>query len=169
MQATALISQYVCKSCQEDKEMIDNTERESDRERGKIQHREYARQLRDFTGLKFGNKTPTDLDAFMDFGGKQFVFIEAKFREAEVPRGQLIALERVCDASQRGGVESLLIICRHEIEGVDIDFANATVERTRRNFAWTEGTGKTVRQVVDEFRQEQEDRGFAELFEGMEN
>ena len=46
--------------------------------RGKIGNRRRALQIRDFTGLRWGNITPTDIDALIDFGDKVFVFIEVK-------------------------------------------------------------------------------------------
>jgi hypothetical protein len=82
-------------------------------ERGAIRDRARAEQGRDFTGLRYGRITPTDIDAFLDFRGKAFVFIEAKLIGAQCPWGQERAFERVCDASQRGGVESVYMLAEH--------------------------------------------------------
>ena len=45
-------------------------------ERGVIRNRQFAQQLRDFSGLRFGKITPTDIDGFMDFGDRLFVVLE---------------------------------------------------------------------------------------------
>ena len=45
-------------------------------ERGVIHNRERGAQIRDYSGLRFGNITPTDIDGFMDFGGRVFVVFE---------------------------------------------------------------------------------------------
>ena len=49
-----------------------------DADRGKIRDATLIDRLRDFSGLRYGRITPTDIDAFMEFGNKAFVFIEAK-------------------------------------------------------------------------------------------
>ena len=66
--------------------------------RGVINHREFKTQVADMSGLTFGKITPTDLDAFMDFNNKLFVFVEAKHGTSKMPYGQQLAIERLCDA-----------------------------------------------------------------------
>ena len=99
--------------------------------RGKIQYRERAAQIRDFSKLRWGNITPTDIDAFIDFGNRVFVIIEAKLDGVELPRGQEIALERLCDNCK---VECFVLIVSHNTPiGDDIDFANTLVTKYRTN------------------------------------
>lgn len=93
-----------------------------------------ATQVRDFTGLCFDAITPTDIDAFIDFGNRLFVFIEAKVHGAELPRGQRLALERLCD-SQR--VRTFVLIVSHESPPQEpIDFAQASVVEYRYKRRW---------------------------------
>lgn len=49
-----------------------------DRQRGIIRHRRRRLQVNDFSVLRYGRITPTDIDGFLDFGGRAFVFIELK-------------------------------------------------------------------------------------------
>lgn len=118
---------------------------------GKIRNREYAKQLRDFSGLCFGKISPTDIDGFLDFGGKAFVFIETKHGGAMPPFGQKLALERVCDACQRSGVETLLIVASHDT-AEDVDVGSLPVIAHRYKEKWKKPKQQTsVRQYVDQF------------------
>jgi glycerophosphoryl diester phosphodiesterase len=122
-----------------------------DEDRGKIRNREFAKQLRNFSGLRFGKITPTDIDGFIDFGGRIFIFIESKHGTAKLPYGQRLALERLCDASQKAGIDSIVIIGSHETQD-DIDMANIPVIELRWMGKWRIPKKKTtVRQKIDNF------------------
>ena len=120
-------------------------------ERGAVYNRAYAAQLRDFTGLNYGKITPTDIDAVIDFGGKACVIIEMKHKGARLPYGQALAIERIIDGLQRGGVDSIALIAEHDSKG-DIDFALGTVVKYRWLGEWLEMKHNwTVRHAVDGF------------------
>jgi hypothetical protein len=55
--------------------------------RGKIQYRERARQIIDFSGIRYDNITPTDIDGFFEKADKAFVFYEYKLEGCEMPHG----------------------------------------------------------------------------------
>lgn len=67
-------------------------------ERGRIRSRKFALVERDFTKLRWGKITPTDIDGFLEFGDRLFVFIEHKFGGAAVVGGQRLAIQRLVDA-----------------------------------------------------------------------
>jgi hypothetical protein len=69
----------------------------NDENRGKIRNVCYAEQIIDFSGLRFGTITPTNIDGYMDFWGKGHVFFEAKHSDAIPPYGQKLAFERLVD------------------------------------------------------------------------
>ena len=105
-------------------------------ERGVIRNRKFAGQLRDFSGLRFGTITPTDVDGWIDFSNRLFVFIEAKHGEARLPYGQELALARLTDACHTPPDRvAITLICSHNTDG-DIDFANIPVTRYRWNGNW---------------------------------
>jgi hypothetical protein len=111
-------------------------------ERGVIRNREFKRQIVDFSGIRFGNITPTDLDAFMDFGNRLFVFVETKFNGASMPYGQRLAIERLCDACNTPPDRySVAFITSHHSEG-DIDFANTVVTEYRWQGKWIKPNNK---------------------------
>lgn len=112
-------------------------------QRGKIRNRERAKQLRDFTGLLFKNITPTDIDAFVEFGDVLFVFIEAKQNGYSLPYGQKLGLERICDAIHRTENEkgrqrlAVLLVIEHETQcDEDIDCAEAPVVGIYQDARW---------------------------------
>ena len=106
-------------------------------DRGIIRNRDFATQIRDFSGLRFGKITPTDIDAFMDFGNKLFVFVESKHGSATLPYGQELALARLVDACHKPPERyAICIVSRHDEPG-DIDFAGARITKYRWDGRWT--------------------------------
>lgn len=104
-------------------------------ERGAIYNRDRAAQLRDFTSLRWRNITPTDIDAFVDFGGKAFVVIETKRKGNALPNGQRLAIERLIDALSVSGAAAIALIAEHEAEE-DIDVSKCTVVEYRFKGRW---------------------------------
>lgn len=96
-------------------------------DRGIINNRERARQIIDYSGLRYGKIIPTDIDGFIDFGNKLFIYLEFKYGEAEFVTGQRLAIERAVKASR---VPCYALLCRHNISDpkTDIDAAIATVD-----------------------------------------
>ena len=117
-------------------------------DRGVIRNRERATQIRDFSGLRFGNITPTDIDACIEYRNKGFVFIESKYGNAILPFGQRLALERLIDALAK---PAILLIGRHEIEG-DVDYAGISVTDYYFNNIWRKPTiPVNMRQAIEGF------------------
>jgi len=107
--------------------------------RGEIQNRARAKQLRDFTGLKFGNITPTDIDGYVEFRDKLHVWMEAKLEGEPLLRGQRLALERACDAIAETGRESIVLVLDHSTPPEeDIPFAICRVREYRYCKEWHE-------------------------------
>lgn len=123
----------------------------NDEERGKIHHREQATRIKDYSGLRFGKITPTDIDGFMDFDNRVFIFLELKKRYSLPPCGQRLALERLCDACEKSGKNSLVLIASYDTVG-DIDAANLPVIQIRLHGKWRKPhRPMTVRQAIDDF------------------
>jgi len=122
--------------------------------RGAIRNRQRAKQLRDFTGLRWGKITPTDVDAFVEFHDRLFVWIEAKLRGASMSIGQRLALERLCDAMAETGRTAAVLIVEHDTEPTnDVDYAACLVKECRYNQKWQEpDRSTTCRAAIDAFR-----------------
>jgi len=66
-------------------------------ERGVIRNRERGKQIIDFSGLRYGNITPTDIDGAIDWHNDAWVFTEYKVTGCEMPYGQQLFYERLCN------------------------------------------------------------------------
>lgn len=122
-------------------------------DRGIIENRERAQQIIDFSDIRYGNCTPTDLDGFIELNGEVFVFFEYKFSDKEMSYGQKLALERLVDIV--GDTKPAILIIAQHFESIeqDIDGGNAKVVMIRTGRKWITDwvEGKTVREVVDTF------------------
>jgi hypothetical protein len=112
-------------------------------ERGVIRNRARAKQLRDFSGLRFGKITPTDIDGFLEFNDTLFVYIEAKQMGASLPYGQKLALVRMCNAidgttNERGQarVAAIVVVGHSTSADQDVDYARASVAGVYYKKSW---------------------------------
>lgn len=90
-------------------------------ERGVIYNRERKKQIIDFRGMRYGSITPTDVDGFLDFGNKLFVYFEIKHDDAPLPYGQRLALERICISHYNSGIPCYIIVARHMVHDCSRD------------------------------------------------
>ena len=105
--------------------------------RGVIQNRERAKQIPDFSGMRWGNITPTDLDMGIDFRNGIFVFGEMKLPGAELPQGQRWFLEHLTDAIAETGRLSVTFILEHDTRPTeDIDAAKCLIRELRSHRRW---------------------------------
>lgn len=121
-------------------------------ERGLVTYPNRARQGRDFTGLRYGNITPTDIDAMIEYKNKAYVLIEAKHIHAPTMlKGQKLAYLRMCDDLTKIK-PTLLIFCTHSHPlNEDIDFAACDVKAYRLNGRWENNVEMTVKELTDAF------------------
>lgn len=127
---------------------------DNDVNRGKILNRERKKQIIDFSSLQFGTITPTDIDGYIEYHNKGFVFFEYKLQDAEMPKGQALALKNIVDAIQRGGREAVLFLCRHDVIDTEKDIVagEAKVIKSYRNGNWIKQDGsKTAREMTELF------------------
>lgn len=122
-------------------------------QRGVIQNRARKQQIADMSGLRFHKITPTDLDGFIDFDNRLFVFIEGKFIATPVLYGQGLSIDRLCDACHTPPKRYAFAIIadHHHPTDEDIDFARMAVRTIRQNGRWHQPMqrGLTVRQAID--------------------
>lgn len=125
-------------------------------ERGVIRNREFAQQIKDFSGLRFGNITPTDIDGFMDFGDRLFIVIEGKHSGSPMHYGQRLAIERLVDACHcpPRRISTAIIVDHYEKSSADVDYAKTTVRSYRWNGKWMNPLkrGMLLREAVDRFK-----------------
>lgn len=120
-------------------------------ERGEIYFRARAKQLRDYSKLRYGNITPTDIDGLIEYHGKCFVIIELKYKDSSLSYGQKLALERLTDDL---GKPVICIIASHDTDNPDedIDVSKAIVSEYRFKEAWRVPKIRyTVKDLTDKF------------------
>jgi len=117
--------------------------------RGKITNRDRAMQIRDFSGLRWGNITPTDIDGLIEYHNKCYIVMEAKANGAELPYGQKLALTRMIDDCNK---PSILFLCSHDTPiGTDIDMATTMVSELYFNGKWETIKPKPLKYMIDLF------------------
>lgn len=129
--------------------------------KGKIYNPDRARQLLDFSGLRFGNMTPTDIDGppmngGLEYHNKAYIFIEVKYLDAHFPFGQRLFHERHTDDLERAGKPTLFILSSHDVHDYNkaVDVANTSVREYRFKGKWIPFDPKytiTVRKMFDLF------------------
>lgn len=118
--------------------------------RGIIKSEKYAKQIIEFAGLQFGNITPTDVDCFLDFKNRLFIFIEVKYQDTKIQNGQQLALERLCDSAERSGKASYLFIVRHNIKDSNVPLVSCCVSDVRFKGKWHQPQKKiTVLEAIE--------------------
>lgn len=126
-------------------------------ERGTIRSIRFARQRADFNGMRFGTITPTDIDGFVEFSDEVFIFMETKHGNVDLPNGQRLALERVCDRVQAGGGEALVLVLRNPI-GTDsptYELGPLSVTQCRYKGRWFQPREDiTARHAIEKFASE---------------
>jgi hypothetical protein len=113
----------------------------------------HGSQLKDFSGLKWGAISPTDIDAILEFSNRLFIIVETKYKNSPMPRGQLLALERVCDAiNDPPNKHCLILLTSHETDG-DIDMGLTVVTQVRENGVWAKEIPEIrLRDLIDIMR-----------------
>jgi len=124
--------------------------------RGVIKNRERKRQIVDMSGLRFPNGiTPTDGDGFIEFDDQLFVWFEFKVKDAPIPYGQRLALERQCDAVAETGRIATVFVAEHDTAPAeDIDAAACMVRELRFQRKWRPPRQPiTLREAIDRMRE----------------
>ena len=85
-------------------------------ERGVIQNVKRAQQINDFHGVRFGNITPTDIDGLIEYHNKAWIIFEIKYKDAQLPYGQRLALERMVKDFTTAGKKAMALVVEHFID-----------------------------------------------------
>ena len=84
--------------------------------RGVIVNKQRAQQINDFSGIRFGNITPTDIDGLIEYHDTVWLIFEVKYRGTQLPFGQRLALERMVDAFTSAGKKAMALVVDHEVD-----------------------------------------------------
>lgn len=123
-------------------------------ERGDIKYRERAKQINSFAGLiRRRNITPTDIDGLIEYNGNVFIMLEGKYGDAELPKGQRMALENLANAILDGNKKVVIIVYRHYIENSnqDVIVSEQFVSDVYFHRKWNKICGFNVLQTIERF------------------
>lgn len=133
--------------------------------RGEIYNPGQVGQLRDYSGLLFGNITPTDIDGIIEYKNIGYVIIELKYAEAKIPFGQKLALERLTDDLQRSGKPTVCLIATHKTsESGIIDVANSLVREYRYKGKWLHLNLTTAEFITLFFKRLEANKSVSQLY-----
>jgi hypothetical protein len=122
--------------------------------RGKIQFRDRAKQIIDFSGIRYQQITPTDIDGLIEYRDTAFLVYEYKLEGAKMPYGQELALTRLVDSLQKSGKIAALLLCKHDVRDPndDINGADAKVIKIYYCKNWySDMKRRTVKEVTNSF------------------
>ena len=90
-------------------------------DRSRIHNQGKMRQLVDFKNLEVDDHIyPTDIDGLIEYKDAEYIIFEIKFKGAEVPYGQKLALRRMVDDFTAAGKRAIVLICEHNVKNTDI-------------------------------------------------
>lgn len=131
-----------------------------------ILNRDRMKQIVDFSNLKVGGFTPTDIDFVMEKNNKWWVFGEVKVKGTPITKGQDILYQRLCDNYLKLRIPCMYILTHHNIPVNEIiDVGNLSVDIAEivvpnKSGVWQKKRyignheffkGKTISTVVNKF------------------
>jgi len=63
-----------------------------------IRNSNQVKQTIDFSGIQNGKIHPSDIDAVLEFNNEALILMEVKREGNDMPIGQRLLLERICDS-----------------------------------------------------------------------
>ncbi len=126
-------------------------------ERGKMYNEKLFKQGQDFSGLRWGNITPTDVDGLIDFGDDLWIIFELKHAGNDMPYGQRLAYERLTDDLSKSK-PCIFFLAEHTTpQESPIDAQTAIVIEYRLNEKWKKASkGLTLKEAIDLFKDDNE-------------
>ena len=101
-----------------------------------IRNSNQTKQGLDFTGVENGKIHPTDIDAVLEFDNEALVLIEVKRINNNIPIGQRLVLERICDSWHTDKCIVLFVTHNFKNDLVDIPLVECVVKKYYINGNW---------------------------------
>lgn len=102
-----------------------------------IRNSNQTKQGLDFTSVENGKIHPTDIDAVLEFDNEVLILMEVKRVGNEIPIGQRLALERICDSWHTDKCIVLFLTHNFKEDSIDIPLAECKVQKTYYKNKWT--------------------------------
>lgn len=116
------------------------------------------KQLIDFKGLELDNGIyPTDIDGLIEYHDSEYILLEVKHKDARVPYGQRLAIQRMVDDFTKAGKKAVAIVCEHKVDDTDKPVVAAFCKVRELYYGgehkWRPpDSPMNVRQAIDKFR-----------------
>ncbi len=101
-----------------------------------IRNSNQTKQGLDFTGVQNGKIHPSDIDAVFEFDNEVLILIEVKKVGNNIPTGQRLLLERLCDSWHTG--KSVVLQVEHSQDKGKIPLHKCKVTAVYFRGQWTE-------------------------------
>ena len=113
-----------------------------------------TKQALDFTGIQNGKIHPTDIDAVLEFDDEVLILIEVKRFNNDIPTGQRLVLERICDSWKTKKSIVLLVNVNVPNDIDSIPMVNGFVTKYYINSKWNElKSDNTIKSVLNKLGQ----------------
>lgn len=85
-------------------------------DRGIIINKRRKQQINNFSQLMYEKITPTDLDGLIEYKNKGYIIFEIKYKNAKLPNGQKLAIERMINDFNKSGKNAIAMVAEHCID-----------------------------------------------------
>jgi len=131
-----------------------------------ILNQDRMKQIVDFSNLKVGGFTPTDIDFVMEKNNKWWVFGEVKVQGTPITKGQDILYQRLCDNYLKLEIPCIYILTHHntpvneviDVGNLPVDIAEIVApnkagiwKKKRYNDKLVFFKGQTIAKIVNSF------------------
>jgi len=105
----------------------------------------------DFEGIQWGKIHPSDIDFVLEFKNEVLILGEVKYKGSEIPTGQRLMLERLCDSWHTSKSFIIFVHHQHDDETTDIPLSECEVHKIYYQKKWYKRSG-SVKNKIDEIR-----------------
>tara|TARA_A100000171_G_C2123887_1_gene142358 strand:- start:730 stop:1119 length:390 start_codon:yes stop_codon:yes gene_type:complete len=109
-----------------------------------IRNSSQVKQAIDFSGVQNGKIHPSDIDAVFEFDNQALILMEVKRIGNDIPTGQRLLLERICDSWHTDKAIVLKVTHSYPYNDRDIPLAECMVERCYYKGEWIDRKGPLV-------------------------
>lgn len=102
-----------------------------------IRNSNQVKQTIDFIGIQNGKIHPSDIDAVLEFNNEALILMEVKREGNDMPIGQRLLLERICDSWHTE--KSIVLFVNHSFKNdtKDIPLVECYVSKAYSKGKWT--------------------------------
>lgn len=102
-----------------------------------IRNEVHLKQIVDFTGLQNRKIYPSDIDSVLEFDNKFLILMEFKKDNANIPLGQELLLQRICNSWEKSDTDKQCVILKISHSFTDTIYAkDCNVTKIYKDKKW---------------------------------